>query len=190
MCWPHETAPGSPASSSSTRETNARSSGSSGCTAGKQAGRADVDDRPVRREQRLELAPAEELHRQVPVVGLVGQQAGADDRLVLVHAVAAHEVEQDRQEVRDGPDERHHRDEHVPARPGHADELGDPLVRPVDHVAERAAEADRGVEARVVPAREVEHVGELALDHVLLEALGRDALPVQLELSAARGRRR
>jgi hypothetical protein len=71
----------------------------------------------------------------------------------------------------------------VPARPGNADELGDPVVRSVDDIAERTPEADRRVEARVVPAREVEHVGELALDDMLLEALGRDALSVQLELS-------
>src|SRR5207247_9659570 len=67
--------------------------------------------------------------------------------------------------------------------PGHAHELGKAVLRPVDDVAERPAEADGRVEGAVLPAREVEHVGDRALDDPFLEPLGRDALAIQLELA-------
>ena len=92
----------------------------------------------------------------MPVALALGQHARAHDLVVRLDAVAADEVEQHGGEVGDGADERHHREQHVAAGPRHADELGDPLVRAVDEVAERAAEADGGIEARVVEVRQVE----------------------------------
>src|SRR6266508_5166908 len=135
------------------------------------------------REQRLELAPAVELHREMPVARLLGQEARSDDDVVLGGAVAPDEVEQDRQEMDDGADDRHHREQHVPARLRHAHELGHASLGVVEHVAERAAEANGRVEARVLPPRQIPHVGHDTLADPLLEAGGREALDVQLELA-------
>ena len=64
----------------------------------------------------------------------------------------------------------------------HADELGDALLGAVDEVAERAAEADGGVEAPVLEPAELGDVGDHTVEHAVLQARLGDLLAVQREL--------
>ncbi len=48
-----------------------------------------------------------------------------------------------------GAEQRHHAQEHVPAGLGHTKELIEGGVRLAEHVAQRTAEADHGVEGGV-----------------------------------------
>src|SRR5207247_4134528 len=111
------------------------------------------------------------------------EEPGSDDLVVLRGAVAPYEVEEDRQEVGGRADQGHDRDQHVPARLRHADELRDGRLRVVEDVAQRATEADGYVERAVLPLREVEHVRDGALDDAMLEPLRGDARLVQRQLS-------
>ena len=182
MCWPHETAPGSEASCLLHAHDELLQLGLGRVERREEAGRRYGDDLTVPRQKRVELVRAEELHRQMPVALALRQNAGAQDCVVRLGTVAADEVEQLRCEMQHRADERHHGDEHVPARPNDADELGDANVGAVEHVAERSAEADGRVEARIVEAREVGYVGEHALRDAVLEPRFRHLRLVQLEL--------
>ena len=109
-----------------------------------------VDDLAVRGEQRLELLPEVHMHREVAVALPFGKEAGPCDLERLRRSVALSELDDDRREVDHCPAEPHDAHEDVAAGPCHTRELGHRLLRLVDDIAERPAEAHRDVEA-VVP---------------------------------------